>query len=145
MYKHILIATDSSTLASRGVEHGVMLAKALGADVSLLTVSERFHVLSMNAEQLEETASTFKEHMREQALKILSEAEKVAQSAHVSSTQIHLENDEPYQAIIRTAEGRGCDLIVMASHGRSGVSAMLLGSETMKVLTHSKIPVLVVR
>jgi nucleotide-binding universal stress UspA family protein len=145
MYKHILIATDGSSLASRGVEHGVGLAKALNAKVSLLTVSERFHVFSLDAEQLEETSSTFKEHMKDQALRTLSEAAKIAEATGVDATQIHLENDEPYQAIIRTAEGRQCDLIVMASHGRGGVSAMLLGSETMKVLTHSNIPVLVVR
>lgn len=145
MYKHILIATDGSSLASRGVEHGVNLAKALGAEVSLLTVSERFHIFSADADQLEETRSSFSEHMKEQALRTLSEASKAAESLGITAAQIHLEDDQPYQAIIRTAEGRGCDLIVMASHGRSGVSALLLGSETMKVLTHSKLPVLVVR
>jgi nucleotide-binding universal stress UspA family protein len=145
MYKHILVATDGSSLSGRAVDHGINLAKALGADVSLLTVSERFHVFALDAEQLEETASSFKEHMKERALKTLSEAAEIARAAGVETTQIHLEDDEPYQAIIRTAEGRRCDLIVMASHGRGGVSALLLGSETMKVLTHSKIPVLVVR
>jgi nucleotide-binding universal stress UspA family protein len=145
MYKHILIATDGSSLSARGVEHGVGLAKALGAQVSLLTVTERFHVFSMDADQLEETSSTFKEHMRQQAMQTLSEAASTAKAAGIDATEIHLEDDEPYRAIIRTAEGRRCDLIVMASHGRSGVSAMLLGSETLKVLTHSKIPVLVVR
>ena len=145
MYNHVLIATDGSSLSGRAVDHGVDLAKALGAAVSLLTVSERFHVFALDAEQVEETASTFREHMREEAIKTLSQASEVARSAGIEATQIHLEDDEPYQAIIRTAEGRRCDLIVMASHGRSGVSALLLGSETMKVLTHSKIPVLVVR
>lgn len=145
MYKHILIATDGSSLSSRGVEHGLALAKALHAEISILTVSERFHILSMEAEQLEETRSTFKEHMREQALRILSQASAKAEALGIQSTQIHLEDDEPFQAIIRTAEGRQCDLIVMASHGRGGISALLLGSETLKVLSHSKIPVLVVR
>jgi nucleotide-binding universal stress UspA family protein len=145
MYKHILIATDGSSLSSRGVEHGVELAKALQAEVTLLTVSERFHVFSMEAEQLEETRASFKEHIRQEALRTLSEAYRIAEAAGITATQIHLEDDQPYEAIIRTAEGRGCDLIVMASHGRGGVSALLLGSETMKVLTHSKIPVLVVR
>ena len=144
MYNHVLIATDGSSLSGRAVDHGVELAKALGAAVSLLTVSERFHVFALDAEQVEETASTFREHMREEAIKTLSQASEVARSAGIEATQIHLEDDEPYQAIIRTAEGRRCDLIVMASHGRSGVSAVLLGSVTSKVLTHTKTPVLVV-
>jgi nucleotide-binding universal stress UspA family protein len=145
MYKHILIATDGSSLSGRAVDHGVELATALGAALSLLTVSERFHVFALDAEQIDETAASFREHMKEKALKALSEAAVVARAAGLEATQIHLEDDEPYQAIIRTAEDRRCDLIVMASHGRSGVSALLLGSETMKVLTHSKIPVLVIR
>jgi nucleotide-binding universal stress UspA family protein len=145
MYKHILIATDGSSLSGRAVDHGVELATALGAALSLLTVSERFHVFALDAEQIDETAASFREHMKEKALKALSEAAVVARAAGLEPTQIHLEDDEPYQAIIRTAEDRRCDLIVMASHGRSGVSALLLGSETMKVLTHSKIPVLVIR
>ncbi|PVE24603.1 universal stress protein [Microvirga sp. KLBC 81] len=144
MYRHILIATDGSSLASRGVAHGVQLAKALNAKVTLLTVSERFHTFSLNAAQLEETASSFKEHMTKEASKTLEEAARVAADAGVESALIHHEDDEPYQAIVRTAEGRGCDLIVMASHGRGGVSAMFLGSETLKVLSHSKLPVLVV-
>jgi nucleotide-binding universal stress UspA family protein len=145
MYKHILIATDGSSLSGRAVDHGVELATALGAALSLLTVSERFHVFALDAEQIDETAASFREHMKEKALTALSEAAVVARAAGLEATQIHLEDDEPYQAIIRTAEDRRCDLIVMASHGRSGVSALLLGSETMKVLTHSKIPVLVIR
>jgi nucleotide-binding universal stress UspA family protein len=145
MYKHILIATDGSSLSGRAVDHGVELATALGAALSLLSVSERFHVFALDAEQIDETAESFREHMKEKALEALSEAAVVARAAGLEATQIHLEDDEPYQAIIRTAEDRRCDLIVMASHGRSGVSALLLGSETMKVLTHSKIPVLVIR
>jgi nucleotide-binding universal stress UspA family protein len=145
MYTHILIATDGSSLSARGVDHGVNLAKALGARVTVLTVSEDFHVFSMDPEQLEETQATFREHMREQASRTLAEAAASAEAAGVVTSQMHLENHQPYLAIIRTAEGQGCDLIVMASHGRGGVSALFLGSETMKVLSHSKIPVLVVR
>lgn len=145
MYKHILIATDGSSLASRGVEHGVRLAKALNASVTLLTVSERFHTFSLEPAQLEETVTSFKDHMAKEASKILADASRLAVAAGVETTPIHKESDEPYQAIIRTAEGTGCDLIVMASHGRGGVSAMFLGSQTLKVLSHSKLPVLVIR
>ncbi|MBF9196954.1 universal stress protein [Microvirga terrestris] len=145
MYTHILIATDGSSLASRGVEHGVRLAKALSASVTLLTVSERFHTFSLEPTQLEETLSSFREHMSKEVSKVLADARRLAAAAGVETTALHKENDEPYQAIIRTAEGKGCDLIVMASHGRGGVSAMFLGSETLKVLSHSKLPVLVIR
>jgi nucleotide-binding universal stress UspA family protein len=145
MYKSILIATDGSSLSARAVDHGTSLAKALGATVLLLTVSERFHVFALEAEQLEETSASFKEHMQKQAERTLSEAAEIARSVGVEARTVHLEDDAPYQAIIRTAESQRCDVIVMASHGRGGVSALLLGSETMKVLSHSKIPVLVVR
>lgn len=145
MYQNILIATDGSSLAARAVDHGIQLAKALNANVIFLTVTERFHVFSLDAEQLEDTVSTFRRHMTQQASRTLSDAMKVAEAAGVEAVRIHLQDDEPYQAIIRTAEARRCDLIVMASHGRGGVSSLLLGSETTKVLAHSKIPVLVVR
>jgi nucleotide-binding universal stress UspA family protein len=145
MYKNILIATDGSSLAARAVEHGTNLAKSLGAAVLLLTVTERFHVFALEADQLEETPSSFRDHMQKQAERTLSEASEIARNLGVEATSRHMEDDAPYQAIIRTAESQRCDVIVMASHGRGGVSALLLGSETMKVLAHSNIPVLVVR
>ncbi|MCD6071832.1 MAG: Universal stress protein [Microvirga sp.] len=145
MYRNILIATDGSSLAARAVEHGTSLAKSLGATVLLLTVTERFHVFALEADQLEETPSSFREHMQKHAERTLAEAAEIARSLGVEATSLHMEDDAPYQAIIRTAESQRCDVIVMASHGRGGVSALLLGSETMKVLSHSKIPVLVVR
>ena len=83
--------------------------------------------------------------MKKQADRILARAAQVAAGAGIDATTIHLEDDAPNQAIVRAAESRQCDLIVMASHGRSGMSAMFLGSETLKVLSQSTIPVLVVR
>jgi nucleotide-binding universal stress UspA family protein len=145
MYKNILIATDGSSLATRAVEHGVNLAKSLGAKVLLLTVTERFHVFALEADQIEETSDSFREHMQKHAERTLSEASEIARNLGIEATSLHMEDDAPYQAIIRTAESQRCDVIVMASHGRGGVSALLLGSETMKVLAHSNIPVLVVR
>ena len=127
MYKSILIATDGSSLSARAVDHGTNLAKTLGATVLLLTVSERFHVFAFEADQLEETSASFKEHIQKQAERTLSEAAEIARSVGVEATTLHMEDDAPYQAIIRTAEGQRCDLIVMASHGRGGVSALLPG------------------
>lgn len=145
MYTNILIATDGSELASRAVEHGTKLAKSIGANVLLLTVTERFHVLTLSPDQLEETPASFREHMQRQADRILAEATEIANNLGIKAQTLHVEDDAPYRAIIRTAEDRCCDVIVMASHGRGGVSALVLGSETMKVLHHSNIPVLVVR
>jgi nucleotide-binding universal stress UspA family protein len=140
MYRNILIVTDGSSL-----EHGTNLAKALGAKVLLLTVTERFHLFAMEADQLEETPNSFREHMQRQADHTLAEAAEIARNLGVEATTLQMDDDAPYRAIIRIAEDHVCNLIVMASHGRGGVSALLLGSETMKVLHHSNIPVLVVR
>jgi nucleotide-binding universal stress UspA family protein len=145
MYKHILIPIDGSEFSFRAVEHGVTLAQTVGAKVSFLTVTEPFHVFSLGVDQISETRSEFERHMREQANRDLARAAELAMSAHVSHETIHRQDEQPYEAIIDTALAERCDLIVMASHGRRGVSAMLLGSETAKVLTHSSTPVLVVR
>jgi len=145
MYKNILIATDGSSLSARAVEHGTNLAKAVGATVLLLTVAERFHVFALEADQPGKTPASFREHMQKRTERTLAEASEIARKIGVDATTLHMEDDAPYQAIIRTAESQRCDVIVMASHGRGGVSALFLGSETMKVLSHSKIPVLVVR
>ena len=107
--------------------------------VLLLTVTEHFHLFALESDQLEETPSSFRDHMQKQAERTLSEASEIARSLGVEATTLHMEDDAPYQAIIRTAENQRCDVIVMASHGRGGVSALLLGSETMKVLAHSNI------
>jgi nucleotide-binding universal stress UspA family protein len=145
MYHNILIATDGSELSDRAVEHGVGLARAVGAKVTFLTVTESFHVFSFNADQIEDTGLEFVEHMKARAEHTLAAAGDVASAAGISYDTIHREGDLPYEIILEIAEARRSDLIVMASHGRRGVSAMLLGSETTKVLTHTRRPVLVVR
>jgi nucleotide-binding universal stress UspA family protein len=94
---------------------------------------------------IEDTAAQYKVRMQEHAEKTLGAVAQAAQAAGVACEMVHVEHEHPYQAIIDTAESKGCDLIVMASHGRHGISAIVLGSETVKVLTHSKIPVLVHR
>jgi nucleotide-binding universal stress UspA family protein len=118
---------------------------AVGAEVSFLTVTEPFHVFSLNADQIEDTRPEFKRHMEARAEHTLAAAGEVAAAAGISFDTIQREGEQPYEIIIDIAEARRCDLIVMASHGRRGVSAMLLGSETMKVLIHTTRPVLVVR
>ncbi len=145
MYSNILIPTDGSGLADKAVQHGIALAKAIGARVTVLTVLPPFHVVTTDAHMLEDTPAQYKARMHEHAEKTLGTVAHAAQAVGVAYELIHVEHEHPYQAIIDTAESKNCDLITMASHGRHGVAAIILGSETVKVLTHSKIPVLVHR
>jgi nucleotide-binding universal stress UspA family protein len=146
MYTNILIATDGSELAGNAVQHGIALAMRIVAKVTVLTVSAPFHVFTTDLEMvLEDTAAQYQAGMQQRAEKILGAVAHLAQAAGVACETVHVEHEHPYQAIIDTAASRGCDLIVMASHGRRGISAIVLGSETVKVLTHSKIPILVHR
>jgi nucleotide-binding universal stress UspA family protein len=102
-------------------------------------------LLSVEPSQLEYTPIEYKKHSEVHAEKVLGTVSATAKSAGVECETLHTEHEHVYQAIIEAAGYRGCDLIVMASHGRRGVAAVVLGSETVKVLTHSKIPVLVYR
>ena len=145
MYKNILIPTDSSKLAENAVHHGIALSKAIGAKVTALTVSAPFHVLATSPQMIEDTREEYKKRMEGFAATILGAVGNAARAAGVTCDTIHVEHEHPYQGIIDTARSKSCDLIVMASHGRRGLSGLLLGSETTKVLTHSKVPVLVVR
>ncbi|MBI2313397.1 MAG: universal stress protein [Betaproteobacteria bacterium] len=147
MYKHILIPTDGSPLSREAVASGVKLAKSLGARITGLfaappatpLVYEDFVPVGyatpqQHAEMIENTAA-----------KYLGVIEKAARQAGVPCECLHVTNDFPADAIIAVAKKRKCDLIFMASHGRRGLAGVLLGSETQKVLTHSRIPVLVFR
>jgi len=145
MYSHILIPTDGSKLAGKAVQHGIALAKQIGAKVTALTVSPPFHTLTTDTQMIEDTPAQYKARMHEHAEKILGAVAHTAQAASVACETAHVEHEHPYQAIIDIAASKHCDLIVMASHGRHGIAAIVLGSETVKVLTHSKIPVLVCR
>ncbi|MGD0105849.1 MAG: universal stress protein [Rhodopila sp.] len=145
MYNNILIPTDGSELAAKAVEQGIALAKCLGARVTALTVLEPFHLLTANTQMIEDTPAEYRARMQAEAEKTLGAVARAAQASDVACETIQLEHEHPYRAIVDAAEARGCDLIVMASHGRQGVAAVILGSETMNVLSHSKIPVLVHR
>jgi nucleotide-binding universal stress UspA family protein len=145
LYKNILIPSDGSELATIAVKHGVDFAKEIGAKVTGVTVTEPFHVLSLAPSQLEYTRAEYKKDAEARAEKVLSSISAAANSVGVSCETLHVEHEHPYRAIIDTAASKGCDLILMASHGRRGVAAVVLGSETVKVLTHSKVPVLVYR
>jgi nucleotide-binding universal stress UspA family protein len=145
MYRHILIPTDGSDLSQNAVGYGVALAKAVGAKVTGVTVSTPFHIFAVDTEMLTDTPESYKHRVKKRAEKYLARVKDAAAEAGIGYAGIHVEHEHPYQAIIDTAKERGCDLIAMASHGRRGLSAVVLGSETVKVLTHSSIPVLVYR
>jgi nucleotide-binding universal stress UspA family protein len=145
MYRHILIPTDGSDISQQAVSHAFELAKAIKARITLVTVTKPFHIVSFEVMQIEESQDSYDSHMVEWARAILESAAVKATTEAILVETMHVIGEHPYQCIIDTALERGCDLIVMASHGRGGLAAMVLGSETVKVLTHSKIPVLVVR
>jgi nucleotide-binding universal stress UspA family protein len=142
LYRHILIPTDGSELAEHGVTRGLALAKSLGAKVSVIFVVEPLSEIKRGPPFLEALAQ-YAELRKEQVMSVLERVANAAKEAGVSCRTIQVENGQPHQAIIAAAEDRGCDLIVMSSHGRSGLSMVLIGSVTNKVLAHAKTPVLV--
>jgi len=145
MYQHILLPTDGSELSKAAIREGVSLAKALGAKVTVITVTEPFHAITPDAAMIADTPDIYVQRMAALAGQYLTDAKKIAAAAGVPCDTVHVENDHPYRAIIDAAENRNCDAIFMASHGRHGLSAIVLGSETLKVLTHGITPVIVYR
>ena len=145
MHRHILIATDGSELSQNAIDYGMALAKSVNAKVTVVTVSTPFHTFAVEPGMVTDTPEQYGKRMATLAAKYLDVAKEAALAAGVKCETMHIEHDQPYLAIIETAARQSCDLIVMASHGRRGISAIVLGSETVKVLTHSTIPVLVVR
>ena len=146
MYRHILIPTDGSALAEKAVTHGLSLAKSVGAKVTTIIVEAPFSVYGVPESKVREMPAAFvdyAEQIKKHAAKVLNHVADAAKAAGVACDLVQMEHYHPYEAIIATAKDKGCDLIVMASHGRSGISAILLGSVTTKVLTHTDIPVLV--
>jgi nucleotide-binding universal stress UspA family protein len=145
MFRHILIPTDGSELSARAIAMALDVARVHGARVTAITVSEPFRPL--NAEPLVELNSEedYRAECEKHATQVLDGATKAAAKAGMELNAWHMYSNQPYEAIIEAAETEGCDLICMASHGRKGLSALVLGSETVKVLTHVRIPVLVCR
>lgn len=145
MFKHILLPTDGSELSEIVIQKSIQFAKDINATVTGLHVSPQYRALTYHAEMLEETRERFAEASKANAAHFLAVIEKAANEAGVVCDTVYVVNDHPYEAIIKAAEQKGCDLIMMASHGRRGMQSLLIGSETQKVLTHTRIPVLVYR
>jgi len=147
MFKHILVPTDGSSLSSDTARRAVAFAKENGAKVTFFFAKPEYPVAFYGEGALIDptTPDKFAEMADRQAKEILARCEALAGEAGVACSSRASTSDVPYQAIIDAASECGCDLIFMASHGRRGISGLLLGSETQKVLTHSTIPVLVYR
>ena len=147
MYKHILISTDGSELATRGLDHGLNLAKDAGAEVSIVTVTELWSTLEMSRSGRKplEAIEAYENMEAEHASHVLDAATKKAAEYGITPKVIHIKDQHPSQGILSAAEETGCDLIVMASHGRRGINRLLLGSQANEVVTLSKVPVLIVR
>jgi nucleotide-binding universal stress UspA family protein len=148
MYQHIMLPFDGSELSLKAVNESIALAKVLGSRLTLMTVIKPYHmVVSLPAASHtnQVIVQRHDEESREAAQKMQADVVAQAKSSGIQCESVVVLGESPYREIIERAAARKCDLIVMASHGRRGLDAVLLGSETVKVLTHSKVPVLVVR
>lgn len=147
MFKHILVPTDGSELSKNTIIKAIAFAKEIDAKVTFFCATLPFPPMYWGYGSIFDShyVQKFSESENGVANEILDIAAKLAEGAGVKYCKIILSSAEPYLAIIEAADKNGCDLIFMASHGRNGIDALILGSETQKVLTHSKIPVLVYR
>lgn len=144
MYKHILVPTDGSDISTKAVQHAIALARLTGAKLSTLSIKEPFPYSAISEMQPTPPQEFYDAQDLLASARVKAVVE-LAAAAGVECTASTVEAVHPWEAICDQARDRQCDLIVMASHGRRGVAALLLGSETQKVLTHSSTPVLVVR
>lgn len=148
MSHHILISTDGSELATKGLDHGLSLARDLGAKVTIVTVTE-FLPTRIRGEGVwvatPEVLESYEASQRELAGEVLDVAKAAAAKLGIEAETVHVPDSRPAEAIIETAKSQGCTMIVMSSHGRRGIGRLLMGSQAQEVLSHSPVPVLVVR
>lgn len=144
MYKKILVPVDGSATASKAIEPAVRMARQCQATIVGVTVSDPYPYAGL-ADALPISADAYRAGTAKAAEAALAPLQNACQAAAVGCECVVAEDLHPWKALLEVANEKGCDLIVMASHGRSGVQAVLLGSETQKVLTHTELPVLVVR
>jgi nucleotide-binding universal stress UspA family protein len=145
MFKHILLPSDGSPLSEAAMRKGIQFAKTINARVTGFCVTPKLRYFSYDSDIGREFEKQAAAAVQAEVAKNLLAIKKAAKEAGVACDTAQEKSDEPYEAIIAAAQKRQCDLIIMASHGRRGGEGLLLGSETQKVLTHSKIPVLIYR
>jgi nucleotide-binding universal stress UspA family protein len=145
MFKHVLIATDGSELAERAAAQGLELAKLLGAKVTVVTATEPWVAVVAGDAALGFPSNEYDESAAKAAAQLLERIAKKAKAANIPCATMHVKDQFPAEGIIAAATENGCDLIVMASHGRRGVAKVLLGSVAGRVLVLSPVPVLICR
>ncbi len=145
MYKHILIASDGSELAARAVDQGLTLAKLLGAKVTAVTVTEPWTAAVSGEWAVAFPVEEYEKAAAANADKILKQVSETAARIGVACETVHIKDQFAAEGIVEEAKTRSCDLIVMGSHGRRGIAKFVLGSQANRVLTHSTVPMLIVR
>lgn len=145
MYKNIVVAIDGSDVSTKAFEHALELAQFAKAKLTAVTVTEPFEALAFAGEASVYAPSDYEKLTQEQAAGIFAKATETAKARGVDFTTVHRHNRFPYDGIIETAKDVGADLIIVGSHGRRGIEGLLLGSQAVKLLTHTQIPALVVR
>jgi nucleotide-binding universal stress UspA family protein len=145
MFKHILLPTDGSEMSEIAIFEGIKFAESIHAKVTGYYAIPEFHLMTFDPGQLEESRARYQKDSTQRAEHHLALIQKTAAECGVPCETFYEIKDQPYEGIIQAAESKGCDLISMASHGRSGIKNILIGSVTQKVLTHTQLPVLVFR
>ena len=145
MYKHLLIATDGSELSQKAVDQGFALAKALGAKTTIVSVTEPWASVAYGEMAYGFPIEEYEKKAAATAAGILSGTAEAAKKAGFACDIVHVKDQYPAEGIIAAAKDRDCDLIVMASHGRRGLSRLMLGSQANRVVTLSTVPVLICR
>lgn len=143
MYKHLLIATDGSEVAAKAVEQGLALGKTLAAKMTIVTVTEPWTVIAPGEIGITVPVDDYEEGVAAHANQILDAAKLQSKKSGAVCDFVHVKDRYPADGILETAKGKGCDLIVMASHGRRGIARLLIGSQANNVVTNSPIPVLI--
>jgi nucleotide-binding universal stress UspA family protein len=145
VYKHLLIASDGSELAQKAVDQGVALAKVLGAKATAVNVTEPWTAIAPGEVAIAFPLDEYEKGAAANAAKILKRIAEAAERAGVACATVHVKDQFPAEGIVETAKARGCDLIVMASHGRRGLMKLVLGSQANRVVANSAVPVLICR
>ena len=145
MYRHILIATDGSDLSGRAVRQGLALSQTLQAQATVITVTEPWDAVIIGEAAIVFPPAEYEKTSAANAAGMLALAREMAAEIGVSCETLHVKDRRPAEGIIETAKAKHCDLIVMGSHGRRGISRLLLGSQANEVVSHSTVPVLVCR
>jgi nucleotide-binding universal stress UspA family protein len=145
LYRHILIATDGSELADRAVSHGLAIAKAFQSKVTFVTVTDMYPTGFYSPVPWPADIARYEDNAKRSADRVLAHAQKSALDLGLSCDTVHIADERPADGILKVCQDQACDLIVMGTHGRGGFQKLLLGSQALKVVTLSSIPVLLSR